>query len=105
MTVRSVHLDLTLSAHMMSDGSRSHCRMMSEIFKDVQHFLLPTLLRTCLLVLSFLQLWTCRTQMFSHTCSALSIRLMLQCLYWKFAVFDDALDLFVWFRLCFAFDA
>ena len=30
MTVRSVLLDLTLSAHFMSDGSGSHCRMMSE---------------------------------------------------------------------------
>ena len=30
MTVRSILLDLTLSAHFMSDGSGSHCRMMSE---------------------------------------------------------------------------
>ena len=30
MTVRSVRLDLTLSAHFISDGSGSHCRMMSE---------------------------------------------------------------------------
>ena len=30
MTVRSVLLDLTPSAHFMSDGSGSHCRMMSE---------------------------------------------------------------------------
>ena len=30
MTVLSVRLDLTLSAHFMSDGSGSHCRMMSE---------------------------------------------------------------------------
>ena len=30
MTVHSVRLDLTLSAHFMSDCSRSHCRMMSE---------------------------------------------------------------------------
>ena len=30
MTVRSDRLDLTLSAHFMSDGSGSHCRMMSE---------------------------------------------------------------------------
>ena len=30
MTVRSGRLDLTLSAHLMSDGSGSHCRMMSE---------------------------------------------------------------------------
>ena len=30
MTVLSVLLDLTLSAHFMSDGSGSHCRMMSE---------------------------------------------------------------------------
>ena len=30
MTVRSDRLDLTLSAHLMSDGSGSHCRMTSE---------------------------------------------------------------------------
>ena len=30
MTVLSVRLDLTLSAHFVSDGSGSHCRMMSE---------------------------------------------------------------------------
>ena len=30
MTVRFVRVDLTLSAHLMSDGSGSHCRMMSE---------------------------------------------------------------------------
>ena len=30
MTVLSVRLDLTLSAHFMSDGSGSHCKMMSE---------------------------------------------------------------------------
>ena len=30
MTVRSVGLDLTLSAHSMSNGSGLHCRMMSE---------------------------------------------------------------------------
>ena len=30
MTVRSCRLDLTLSAHLMSDGSGSHCRMMPE---------------------------------------------------------------------------
>ena len=30
MTVFSVFLDLTLSAHFMSDDSERHCRMMSE---------------------------------------------------------------------------
>ena len=30
MTVLSVLLDLTLSPHFMSDGSESHCKMMSE---------------------------------------------------------------------------
>ena len=30
MTVRSDRLDLTLSAHLMSDGSGSHCRTTSE---------------------------------------------------------------------------
>ena len=48
---------------------------------------LSTSLRTCL----------CRTQTISHTCSALSKG--------KFAVFGDALNSFVCFCLCFAFDA
>ena len=30
MTVRFVRVDLTLSAHFMNDGSRPHCRMMSQ---------------------------------------------------------------------------
>ena len=30
MTVLTILLDLTLSAHFMSDGSGPHCRMMSE---------------------------------------------------------------------------
>ena len=41
MTVRSVLLDLTLSAHFLSDGSGSHCRMMSESPKEIQHFHCP----------------------------------------------------------------
>ena len=38
MTVLSVLLDLTLSAHFMSDGSGSHCRMMSESPKEFSIF-------------------------------------------------------------------
>ena len=37
-------------------------------------------LRTCLLHLLFQQLWVCRTQTISQTCSKLSVRQMLQCL-------------------------
>ena len=40
MTVLAVLLDLTLSAHFMSDGSGSHCRMMSES-PEIQHFHCP----------------------------------------------------------------
>ena len=38
MAVRSCRLDLTLSAHLMSDGSGSHCRMMSESPKQFNIF-------------------------------------------------------------------
>ena len=38
MTVRSVRLDMTLSAHFMFDGSGSHCRMMSESPKKFNIF-------------------------------------------------------------------
>ena len=38
MTVLSERLDLTLSAHFMSDCSRSHCRMMSESPRKVSIF-------------------------------------------------------------------
>ena len=38
MTVRVCRLELTLSAHMMSDGSGSHCRMMSERLEQFNIF-------------------------------------------------------------------
>ena len=38
MTVLSVRLDLTLTAHFMSDGSGSHCRMTSESPKKFSIF-------------------------------------------------------------------
>ena len=38
MLVLSVLLDLTLSAHFMSDGSGSHCRMMSGSLKKFNTF-------------------------------------------------------------------
>ena len=38
MTVRSDRLDLTLSAHLMSGVSRSHCRMTSESPKKFNIF-------------------------------------------------------------------
>ena len=38
MTVRSARLDLTLSAHSMSDGSGSHCGMMSESQRELSIF-------------------------------------------------------------------
>ena len=48
MTARFGRLDLTLSAHLMNDGSGSHCRMMSAS-PWMFNILLLTLLRTCLL--------------------------------------------------------
>ena len=38
MTVLCVRLDLTLSAHFVSDGSGSHCRMMSESPRKISIF-------------------------------------------------------------------
>ena len=46
MTVRSARLDLTLSAHLMSDGSGSHCRMMSESPREFNIFT-ARIVRTC----------------------------------------------------------
>ena len=105
MTVRSSRLDLTLCAYLMSDGSGSHCRMMSESKA------LPTLQRTCQLRLSFQQLWTCRIRMFLRSCFQSTYgrkvfqHKVVTLHYWKVNVFDDALSSLVWFNLCFAFDA
>ena len=58
MTVLSVLLDLTLSAHFMSDGSGSHCRMMSESPRKFNIFTAHIVAH--MLGLSFQKLWTCR---------------------------------------------
>ena len=65
MTVRPDRLDLTLSAPLDERWLRISLQNDVRESKEVQHFSLPTLLRTCLLGFSFLQLWTCRTRMFS----------------------------------------
>ena len=81
MTVRSDRLDLTLSAHLMGDGSGSHCRMMSESPRKFNIFTAHTVANV--------SVGTCRTQMFSHKHEIVTLY------YWEFAVFDDALCSFV----------
>ena len=110
MTVLSVRLDLTLSAHFMSDGSGSHCKMMSEsprkliIFTahivanmSVGHFVSTTVDMPYPNVLTY---------MLSIFSSSVFFYYEIVTLYHgEFAVFDDALCSLVWFRLCMAFDA
>ena len=105
MAVRSVRLDLTLSADVMSDGSGSHCRIMSEsprqfnIFTvhivatmSVGPFVSTTVDVPCPNVLTYM-LSTCARNILQHEIVTLY--------HWDFAVFDDALCSFVLFRLCF----
>ena len=113
MTVRSDHLDLTLSAHLMSDGSGSHSRMMPESPRKFNNFHCPHCCERVCWAFNFYYCGhaipkcshihaqhfqsTCGRNVFQHEMVALS--------YWEFAVFDDPLCSFVWFCLCFAFDA
>ena len=106
MTVRSDRLDLTLS-HLMSDGSGSHSRMMSES-KEVQHFHCP---HCCELVCWAFHFYNCghavpkcshiHAKHFQSTCArnAFQHEMVTLCC-WEFAVFDDAPCSLVWFRLC-----
>ena len=113
MTVLSVLLDLTLSAHFMSDGSRSHCRMMSESSRKFNIFTAH--------IVAYMSVWAFRfnncghavskcsrihAEHFQSTCARSIFQHEIVTLYhWEFTVFDDALCSLVWFRLCFAFDA
>ena len=113
MTVLSVRLDLTLSAHFLSDGSGSHCRMMSESPRKFSIFnahivanmsVRPFVSNDCGHAVS-----ECSHMHAEHsqsTCARNILQHEIVTLYhWEFAVFDDALCSLVWFRLCFAFDA
>ena len=80
MTVRSVRLDMTLSAHFMNDGSGSHCRMMSESPKNFNIFT-------------------------AHIVANMSVGPFVSTTVDMPYPNVDALCSFVWFRLCFAFDA
>ena len=114
MSVLSVRLDLTLSAHVMSDGSGSPCRMMSERpKKEIQHFHCP---HCCEHVCWTFWFHDCghavsecshiHAEHFQSTCARNIFQHEIVTLYhWEFAVFNDAFCSFVWFRMCFAFDA
>ena len=110
MTVRSVRLDLTLSANFVSDGSGSHCRMMSESPKRFNIFYCP---HCCEHVCWAFRFYDCglAASKCSHvhaehsqsTCAHNIFQHEIVTLYhWEFAVFDDSLCALMWFRLCFA---
>ena len=113
MTVLSVCLDLTLSAHFMSDDSRSHCRMMSENPRKICIFtahivanmsVRPFCFHDCGDAVS--ECSHIHAEHFQSTCARNIFQHEIVTLYhWEFTVFDDALCSFEWFRLCFAFDA
>ena len=113
MTVRSDRLDLTLSAHLMSDGSGSHCGMMSE---SPRKFIIFTAHIVANMSVALFRCYNCghalpkcsqiHAEHFQSTCARNIFQHEIVTLYhWEFVVFDDALCSFVWFRLCFAFDA
>ena len=113
MTVLSVLLDLTLSAHFVNYRSKSHCKMMSENPKEFNIFTAQVV--ALLSVGPFLSttvdmpypnVLTHMLSTFNPPVPAVSFNMKQSHLYhWEFAVFEDALCSFVWFRLCFAFDA
>ena len=104
MTVRSVLLDLTLSAYFMSDGSGSHCRMTFEKSKEIQHFHCPQCCTT--MDMPYPNVLTHMLSTFSPPVPGNIFQHEIVTLYhWEFAVFNDALCSHMWFRLCCAFDA
>ena len=113
MTVLSVLSDLTLSAHFMSDGSGSHCKMMSEsprkfnIFTaQVVAYLSVGPFVSTTVDMPYPNVLTYMLKHFQSTSARSIFQHEIVTLYhWEFAVFDDALSSFVWFRLSFAFDA
>ena len=110
MTVLSGRLDLTLSAHLMSDGSGSHCRVMSEGPKKFSIFTAHTAANVSvgpfISTTPYSNVLTYMLSTFSPPVPSTSFQHEMVTLYhWEFAVFDDALCSIVWFGLCFAFDA
>ena len=102
MTVLSVRLDLTLSAHLMSDGSGSHCRMMSESPRKFSIFTAHIVANMSVGPFVSTTVDMPYPNVLTHMLSTFS---PVTLYHWEFAVFDDALCSFVFFRLCFAFDA
>ena len=109
MTVRSCRLDLTLSAHLMSDGSGWHCRMMSESPRQFKIFTAHNRERVC----CTFHVNNCGhavSECFhvhaQHIQSVSGRNIFLVALHnWEFTVFDDALCSLVWLGLRFTFDA
>ena len=108
----SVSLDLTLPAHFMSDGSGSHCRMMSESSRKfiifTAHIVANMSVGPFISTTVDMRYSECshiHAEHFQSTCACNIFQHEIVTLYhWEFAVFDDALCSLVWFRLCFAFD-
>ena len=89
MTVRSGVLDLTLSAHLMSDGSRSHC--CERVCWAFHSYNYGHAVPECSHV---------HAQHFQSTRARNVFQHEIVTLYhWESAVFDDALCSFVWFPL------
>ena len=114
MTVRSCRLDLTPSAHLMSDGSGSHCRMMSERTRQFSFFtaqitanvsVAPFISTT--VAMQYPNVFTYMPSNLQSVsgCNILEKHKVVTLHNWEVAVVDDAFCSLVWFRLCFAFDA
>ena len=105
MTVRSGRLDLTLSAHLMSDGSRSHCRMMSESPRKFNIFTAHTVANVSVGPFISTTVDMPYPNVLTYMLSTFSpprARNVFQhesvtWYHWESAVFDDALYSFVWF--------
>ena len=113
MTVLSVRLDLTLSAHYVSNGSGSHRRMMSESPRKfnistahiVANMSVGPFVSTTV-DMPYPNVLTYMLSTFSPPVPVTSFSMrQSHCITGSSLVFDDALSSFVWLRLCFAFDA
>ena len=94
MTVLSLRLDLTLSAHFMSNGSGSHCRMMSESPRKFIIFTADIVANMSVgpFVSAVSECSHIHAEHFQTTCARNIFQYEIVTLYhWEFAVFDDAL--------------
>ena len=113
MTVRSGRFDFAPSAHIVSDGSGSHCKMLSESTRQISIFTTHVIANVS--VAPFVsnnsgcavpKRFHIHAQHFQSTGSCnIFQNMVVMLISGKFAVFGDTLNSFVWFSQCFAFDA